>query len=151
MAKEVWMIGVDPPCPRCDLTQQRVERISKELGGSIKIRKLIYTDSDARKFGESIGKEIATGRHVAERAGIDMGWQERFRAVAASPPSHPEDFDEIDGVARKWSPEMDELLRPCQEKAESMGMLMTPVLVVDGDVKHQGSVPSLEKLRLLLS
>jgi hypothetical protein len=151
MAKEVWMIGVDPPCPRCDLTQQRVERISKKMGGFFKIKKLIYSDADAKKFGESIGKEIGTGRHVAEKAGIDMGWQERFRAVAANPPSRPEDFDEIDGIARMWSPEMDELLRPCQEKAESVGMLMTPILVVDGEVKHHGSVPSLEQLRSWLT
>ncbi|MFH2046947.1 MAG: thioredoxin family protein [Pseudomonadota bacterium] len=33
---------------------------------------------------------------------------------------------------------------PCQEKADSVGIQMTPILVVDGQVEHHGSVPSLE-------
>jgi len=56
MAKEVWVIGVDPPCPRYDLTRQRVDRISEQLGMTINVRNLIYSDSDAREFAESTGK-----------------------------------------------------------------------------------------------
>jgi len=71
----------------------------------------------------------------------------KVQSVVKNPPSRPEDFDKIDGIARLWSPEMDEALRPCQEKADSLGILMTPVLIVDGEVKHHGSVPPLEQLR----
>jgi predicted DsbA family dithiol-disulfide isomerase len=150
MAKEVWIIGVDPPCPRCDLTRQRVERISEQMGMTINVRNLIYSDSDAREFAESTGKELGTAKHVAAKAGIDMDWDHVYEVVK-DPPSKPEDIDEIDGIARLWSPEMDEALRPCQVKAESVGVLMTPILVVDEKVKHHGSVPSVKKLRMWLA
>lgn len=57
MSKEVWIIGVDPPCPRCGLTRQRVERISKELGAPLNIRHLVYSDFRAQSFAKSLGKE----------------------------------------------------------------------------------------------
>jgi len=150
MAKEVWVIGVDPPCPRCDLTRQRVERISEQLGMTINVRNLIYSDSDAREFAESTGKELGTAKHVAAKAGIDIDWDHVY-AVVKDPPSQPEDIDKIDGIARLWSPEMDEALRPCQVKAASVDIFMTPILVVNEEVKHHGSVPSLKKLRMWLA
>ncbi len=150
MAKEVWIIGVDPPCPRCDLTRQRVERFLKESGASLDIRHMIYSDPDARAFAKSLGKDTGTAKHVAEKAGINVNW-DHVHAVVKDPPSQPEDIDEIDGIARLWSPEMDEALRPCQEKADSVGILMTPILVVNEEVKHHGSVPSLKKLRMWLA
>jgi hypothetical protein len=150
MEKEVLIIGVDPPCPRCDLTKQRVERLSKEMGLSLTIRNLIYSDSEAREFAKSLGKELGTAKHVAEKAGIEMDWG-KVRGAVKNPPSKPEDFDKIEGPATRWSPEMDEALYPCQKKAESFGMLMTPILIIQGEVKHQGSVPSLEQLRSWLT
>ena len=104
MARKVWIIGVDPPCPRCDLTRQRVERVSKESVGTLTIKHMIYSDPDARAFAESLGKESGTARQVAEKAGINVDWN-LVHKVVAKPPSHPEDFDEVDGIARQWSPE----------------------------------------------
>lgn len=147
MSKEVWIIGVDPPCPRCDLTRQRVERIANETGTPLDIKHMIYSDFRVQTFAKSLGKETGTAKHVAEKAGINIDW-EHVHAVVANPPSRPEDFDEIAGTARQWSPEMDEAIRPCQEKAESVDILMTPILVVDGQIKHHGSVPSIEQLRV---
>ena len=150
MSKEVWVIGVDPPCPRCDLLRQRVERLVREMESPVTVKDVVYSDSEACRFGETIGKELGTAKHVAEKAGIDMDW-DQVRSVVKNPPSRPPDWDKVDGRARRWSPEMDEALRPCQEKAQDVGMLMTPILVVGGEVKHQGSVPSLEQLRVWLT
>ena len=150
MSTEVWIIGVDPPCPRCDLARQRVERLAKELGTSIHLKNLVYSDPEVREFAASIGKETGTAKDVAQRTGIKIDWN-HLSAVNKKPPSHPEDIDIIDGPARRWSPEFDEVLRPCQEKAESVGLLMTPIVVVDGEVKHNGSVPSIEQLRSWLA
>jgi hypothetical protein len=150
MSKEAWVIGVDPPCPRCDLLRQRVERLARDMGSPLIVKDLVYSGSVARRFGETVGKEFGTAKHVAEKAGMDVDW-DQVRSVVKNPPSRPPDWDKIDGPARRWSPEMDEALRACQEKAESVGMLMTPILVVGGEVKHQGSVPSLEQLRTWLS
>jgi hypothetical protein len=150
MSKDVWVIGVDPPCPRCALLKQRVERLARETASPVTVTDLVYSGSEARSFGESLGKELGTAKHVAQKAGIDMDWN-HVSSVVQSPPSRPPDWEQLDGPARRWSPEMDEALRPCQEAAESVSMLMTPILVVGGEVKHQGSVPSLEQLRSWLS
>lgn len=150
MSKEVWIIGVDPPCPRCDLTKQRAERLARELGGVATLRDLVFNSSEARAFAQSIGKELGTAKHVAEKAGLAMDW-ERVSAVVRNPPTRPSDWEDLTGPAKRWSPEMDEALRPCQERADAVGILMTPVLVIDGEVKQHGSVPSIEDLRFWLS
>ena len=150
MTKEVWIIGVDPPCPRCDLTRQRVERMAQEMGRSISIRNMVYTDPEAREFADYIGKETGTAKDVVKKAGVEIDWNQ-VSAVYKNPPSQPEDIDIIDGPARHWSPEFDEALSPCQEKADSVGILMTPIVVVEKEVKHHGSVPSIEQLRSWLS
>ena len=95
MGKEIWIIGVDPPCPRCDVTRQRVERVSKESDTPLNIRHMIYSDPDARAFAKSIGKETGTAKHVADKAGIYVNW-EHVREVVTNPPNRPKDFDEID-------------------------------------------------------
>ena len=150
MEKEIWIIGVDPPCPRCDLTRQRVERLVDEMDLAVNVRNLIYGDPEARKFAESIGKEFGTAKHVAHKAGINMGIN-KVQLEKNDGRTLPEDFDQIDGPAKKWSPEMDEKLRPFQVKAQSVGMLMTPILIIYGEVKHHGSVPSIEQIRSWLS
>ena len=106
MSKEVWIIGVDPPCPRCDLTRQRAERVAKEMGLPVNVRNLIYSDFEAREFAKSVGRELGTAKHVVEKAGIEMDWN-HVASVVKNPPSQPEDIDTIDGRARRWSAEMD--------------------------------------------
>jgi hypothetical protein len=146
MSKEIWIIGVYPPCPRCDLTRQRIKRLIKETKRSITLKELAYNDSEAIEFAASIGKETGTARDVIQRTGIVID-RSRLATVRENPPTPPEDIDLVDGQARSWSPEFDEVLRPCQEKAESMGLLMTPIVVVDGIVKYHGGVPSIEQIR----
>ena len=98
MENEIWIIGVDPPCPRCDLTRQRAERLAKEMGTSLNVRHLIYSDSEARAFGESIGKELGTAKDVAQKAGVEIDWN-HVAEVHKDPPSQPEDIDIINGLA----------------------------------------------------
>lgn len=146
MVREIWIIGVDPPCPRCDLARQRVERIVKEEALPVTIKNLVYTDFRSSEFARPIGKELGTAKHVADKAGIDMDWN-RVIEVVKDPPSRPEDYDVIDGPAKNWSTEMDQALKACEDSAESVNMLMTPVLVMDGKVLHHGSVPSIAKIQ----
>ena len=150
MGKQVWIIGVDPPCPRCSLTKQRVARLGIEQSLGLALRDLVYTDPEARAFAQSVGKELGTPKHVAAKAGLDVDW-EGISIVVKNPPSRPPDLSQVTGPAQRWSPEMDEALRPCQDAADGVGMLMTPVLIIDGKVAHHGSVPSLEQLRSWLS
>ena len=151
MDKEVWVIGVDPPCPRCDLTKQRVERIAREMKAPVTIKNMVYTDFRSIEFARSVGKELGTAKHVADKAEINMDWN-RVIAVVKDPPSKPEDYDRInEGPAKQWSVEMDEALRPCEEVADAVKMLMTPVLVMNSKVLHHGSVPSVSQIQSWLA
>ncbi len=149
MKKTVWVIGVNPPCPRCDLLRQRVQNLGRELGIAMDFRKLTYSDQDARGLAASIGKTTGTAKDVERLAGIRIDW-DRLSDLGATPPTYPDDREVLEGPARQWSPEFDAVLRPCQERADAVGVLMTPILVVDGKVVHHGSVPSMDQLRAWL-
>ena len=150
MVKEIWIIGVDPPCPRCSLAKQRVERIAREMEPPASIKNMVYTDLRSGEFARSLGKEIGTAKHVADKAGMDMDWNQVI-TIVNDPPSKPLDYEQIDGPAKKWSAEMDEALRPCEEMADKLNMLMTPVLVMDEKVLHHGSVPSVSQIQSWLA
>jgi len=46
---------------------------------------------------------------------------------------------------------LDNWLRASEEQAKNVGILMTPVLIIDGMVKYNGSVPSLPFIDCLLA
>jgi hypothetical protein len=50
-------------------------------------------------------------------------------------------------AAAIWTPELDDALRPCEDKALEAGIMMTPVLVMNGKPVHQGSVPDADQTR----
>lgn len=150
MNKEVWLIGVNPPCPRCDVIRQRIEYLTKENERSISFKKNAYSDQEACDFAASLGKVTGTAKDVEQKAGIQIDWN-RFNEVRVNPSNPPEDAHIFEGPATQWSPELDEVLSLCQEKAETVGVLMTPILIIDGKVMHYGSVPSLENLKAWLS
>jgi hypothetical protein len=76
-----------------------VERIAEEIGEPLNIKHLIYSDLKAQSFAKLLGKETGTAKHVAGKAGINVDW-DYVHAVVKDPPSQPEDFDEINGIAR---------------------------------------------------
>lgn len=41
---------------------------------------------------------------------------------------------------------LDNWLRDFENKAEEAGILMTPVLIINGEIKHQGSVAALSQI-----
>lgn len=150
MKKSIWLIGVNPPCPRCDIIRQRIEYLLLDMGKDIEFKRLAYTDREACDFAASIGREPGTARLVAQRAGIRVDWN-RLDVLSANPSGAPEDIERLTGPATRWSPEFDDILKACQDRAESVGILMTPVLLVDGKVVHSGSVPSLARLKAWLA
>lgn len=146
MSKSILVIGVSSPCPRCDLLRQRVEKLAEKLSPPVKVKIMLNTDAEIIEYAAALGKKITTVKDIAMSSRIKIDWK-HFASVAGNPPTPPEDIDSLEGPARQWSPELDEALRPYQEYAESTGVLMTPILVVGGEVKHHGSVPSINQLR----
>ena len=140
---EIWIIGTEPPCPRCDYLTRMVKDIVAAAGVPATVRHLSYTSEEARQFASSLGLEPGTAKDVARKAGVDVDW-EKIHAL-------------IDGTDREsaccptaatqWSPALDEALRPCERVAHNAGILMTPALVIGGRLLHQGSVPDRQMVR----
>ncbi len=142
----VLVIGTEPPCPRCDLLFRYVSEAAK-LDNRVIAGHCAYDSDMALTIGKSAGFKIGTAKHVAESAGIAMDWDTVYRIIAerkkiSGPDSSPADL---------WTPELDDTLAPCEAAAEAAGYLMTPILFVNGEVKHHGSVPSKEQITFWLS
>jgi len=147
---EIWVIGTNPPCPRCDYLSHMLHELVTELDLPLRIRHLAYTDTEAVEFARSLGLEPGTAKEVAARAGIDMDWDGIYRLIEQSGEPLSDSGTETccpAGPGAKWTPELDEALRPCEEKAAGVGIMMTPVLILAGRMVHQGSVPSRDQVR----
>jgi Thioredoxin domain len=141
--EEIWVIGTDPPCPRCDYLSRMVEDLVTTSGIPATVKHLAYTDDEARRFAATLGLEPGTAKDVARKAAVDVDW-DRVHALIDSPAGETEANRESSccpTAATKWSPALDEALRPCERIASEHGILMTPVLVLGGRLLHQGSVP----------
>jgi len=125
---EIIIIGTDPPCPRCREMYERVKTVAKELASQPSIRKIVYSSQEAQHFGK-----MGTGHDVAEWSGVQVDW-DRIQELAGG----------------DWTPELDQLLMPLKAIAMKEGWIVTPVVVIDGQVVHFGNVPGMDDLRLLL-
>jgi len=141
MAIEVKIIGTDPPCPRCAIVGYLISETAEELHVAISIDHISYETERAIRIGRSINMTVGTAKHVAWDAGIMVDWMAVHR-IAENPPSPQRLCKDPRGIACKWSPELDEILRPCEKAAFEAGILMTPVLIIDSVIVHSGSVPA---------
>ncbi len=148
---EIWIIGTEPPCPRCHHLNEMVHELLSELGLSVRVRHLAYTDDESRELAAKEGLEPGTAKNVAQKGGIQMDWQQIGALVNPGTPMKEEKNDDVccPQVAQ-WTPELDQLLRPCEIEAKNLGIMMTPVLVLSGRIRHQGSVPLRDQIRTWL-
>ena len=130
---EVVVIGTEPPCIRCRRVEQLVHEASEEIGLSVRVKSLAFQSPEAQGLAAEWQRELGTARDVARKGAADVDWG----LVAAL-------------MKKEWSPDLDNELRPCQELADKIQILMTPVLIVNGRLKHHGSVPELEWVRTWL-
>jgi len=140
----IVIIGTRPPCPRCKLLTKVVTEKVKELKLEAGVRHLTYTDAEAKEYAGDKGLEMGTAKDVARRIGeeIDLA---RINEIIKNAPSG-QDGGYRDYNDCNWSFELDEFLRPFEKKAKEAGILMTPVLIINGKLKHQGSVPEMTRL-----
>jgi hypothetical protein len=140
---DVLVIGTDPPCPRCDLLAVRAREAAETLERPTTVRHVLCDSAEAAAVAQVLNRRIGTPPQVAEVAGIGTDWERRDELVReqrrlVGPEAR---------AAETWTPALDTLMDPCREAAEGVGFLMTPVLVVNGVVKHYGSVPTVEQVR----
>jgi hypothetical protein len=141
-ALEVLVIGTDPPCPRCDLLLVRAEEVARALSRPIRVRHVPFFSKEATIVGQKAGRRLGTPGHVAEAAGITVDSARRDELIA----ERRKVAGEVRRPADLWTPALDALLDECRAAADSVGFLVTPILVVDGEVKHHGNVPSADQI-----
>jgi hypothetical protein len=127
---EIWVIGTEPPCVRCQLLSQRVEEALMDSGWPATLKRMSFRDVQAKSWAEGLGYGLGTAKEVSRKTPVEADWG-RIAALSRQP----------------WSPELEEALRPCYEGAEKARILMTPVLVINGKLKHWGGVPKVEQIK----
>ena len=126
---EVVVIGTDPPCLRCNLLVQRVYEVADENRLLVNIRRLPFQSAEARVLAEVFQKKMGSAKDVASQGSVEVDWGRVARLMQ-----------------QPWSPALDEELRPCRELADKIQILMTPVLIINGKLKHHGSVPDPDRI-----
>jgi len=146
---EILIIGTDPPCPRCDYLNQMVADIINDLHLSVPVRHVGYTSDEAHQLAKAEGLVPGTAKEVAKRLGIAMDWPAILNMIdtAGLTESSSGQPQCCPSAAARWTPELDIALRPCEVQALEAGIMMTPVLIINGKSVHQGSVPDADQAR----
>jgi len=141
---KILVIGVEPPCPRCKLLGNIIDAKVEELNIEAEVIHLAYTNPEARKIANSLGLVSGTAKDVSGKIQIPID-SAKISIAKNSRTIYPDyDFQAYDNC--NWTFELDEVLRPFENRAKEVGIMMTPVLIVNGELKHQGSVPGLSKI-----
>ena len=137
---EILVIGTEPPCPRCDLLGLWVDEIitAEGLAQKVIVKYLAFNDPEAKILAAEKNKKVGTAKHVAHKAKIYLDKS----AVDAWFKNRKAEVPHFSRPADLWNEELDRILSECQQAAGTVSYLMTPVLVLNREVKHHGSVPA---------
>ena len=146
--KEILIIGTEPQCPRCRILTRIMREKAKEKDGSVVVRHIGYDSHEAGEIARKYSLVPGTAKDVARKTGKKINIK-RLTALCEQENlqgNHPyQRYNDCN-----WSPELDEELRFYEKEARQVGIMMTPVLVIDGQIVHQGSVPPPEKVEEIL-
>lgn len=145
----IIIIGVQPPCPRCKLLGNIIDGKVKELQIDAEVRHFAYTDPEAKEFAQSFGLVAGTAKDVSRKIHLEIDSQRVSTAKYNKTINSDFDFESFNDC--NWTFELDEALRPVEHQAKKAGIMMTPALIINGELKHQGSVPSLSKINKWLT
>ena len=149
---EILIVGTDPPCPRCDYLKQMVVDIVTDLHLSVPVRHIGYTSDEAYQLAKVEGLVPGTAKDVAKKLGIAMDWPAIFKMtdMAGSTELSTGEPQCCPSIGAILTPELDNALRPCEIQAIEAGIMMTPVLVINGKIVHQGCVPEADQTRICI-
>ncbi len=145
----IMIIGTNPPCPRCGLLTRVVTEKITLMGIDAKVIHVNYTDKVAADFAKVLCMEAGTAKDVAQKTGIAMDVVRVKELIENSNPDPDCEYKDYNDY--NWSGELDAYLKPFEIKARDAGILMTPVLIINGELKHNGSIPGLKQINKWLS
>jgi predicted DsbA family dithiol-disulfide isomerase len=139
---KIIIIGTEPPCSRCKLLTAVVSDKVKELNIDAEVRHIVFSSEEAIEFAKSINLVPGTSGAVAKLMNEKID-----NAIKIVPDFNSEyNLEYDDYFIANWSYELDEKLRPFEKNAKNVGILMTPSLIINGELKHSGSVPRMAEI-----
>lgn len=138
---EVVVIGTEPPCVRCQTTYKRAKEVAQQLPGEIEVSKVAIHSEEAGKFGK-----VESGHGIAEAGNIQPD-VDSMKKLLGEIEGLTADEGKNESLIEARLKELENVLKPIQDKARELGYLMTPVLVINGQVKSMNHVPSKEEIR----
>jgi predicted DsbA family dithiol-disulfide isomerase len=151
---EIIVIGTTPPCPRCKLLTEVVAAKVKAFDIDAEVRHISYTSEEAVELADRDGLKPGTAKDVAKIIGQDVNLEKMPKASELAESDQIKNLEPFlkpfESLFREVSI-LDNWLRDFEKQAKDVGILMTPVLIIDGMVKYNGSVPSLPFLDSLLA
>jgi hypothetical protein len=138
---EIVVIGTEPPCVRCLTTFNRAKELARQFPGEIEVKKVAIHSAESEKYGK-----VESGHGIAEAGNIKPDTESMGRLLR--------EIEELTAYEEKNESlieaklkELEKILNPLKDKAKELGYLMTPVLVVNGQVKSMNHVPSKEEIQ----
>lgn len=142
----IIIIGTEPPCPRCKLLTRIVSDKVKEFEINAVVNHTVYTDQEAGEFAARLGLVPGTASSVAKK--MNVGIDNSKKIIPDFDSEFNTEYE--DYFFTNWSYELDEHLRLFENNAKQLGILMTPSLIINGNLKHSGSVPRLSQIEAWL-
>ena len=138
---EILIIGTEPPCIRCLTIYKRAKEVAQQFPGKVEVRKIVINSEEAAKYGK-----IGSGASLGELTQIKPDGEKIKKLSGEIGELSKDEAKNLDLVETKLK-ELDNVLQPIKEKSKKMGYIMTPVLVINGQVKCMDHVPAKEAIR----
>jgi hypothetical protein len=138
---EIVVIGTEPPCVRCLTTYKRAQEAAQKFPGQMEVRKVAIHSAEAEKYGK-----VESGGGIAEAINIRPDTESMGRLMGQINELMADEGKNESLIDAKLK-ELQKVLTPIENKARELGYLMTPVLVVNGQVKSMGYVPAKEEIQ----
>lgn len=140
----ITIIGTRPACPRCSLLYNAITKMVDEMGIEATIQHFAYTEKEATACLSPSGLKAGTAKDVSKQIGIEIEFERMWRIEYNEAREENREYKRFNTC--NWSYELDLLLRPFESRAKEAGIIMTPILWINGQIKSSGSVPRLHKI-----
>jgi hypothetical protein len=138
---EIIVIGTEPPCIRCHTTFKRAEEVAQHFPGNIEVKKVAIHSREAEAYGK-----VEAG-HGIEMAGSVKPDRESMIKLMRELDELKADEAKNESLIDARLKDLEKVLAPVKDKAKELGILMTPVLAINGRVKSMDYVPSKEEIK----
>jgi hypothetical protein len=138
---EIIVIGTEPPCIRCHTTFKRAKEIAQQFRQDIEVKKVAIHTKEAEKYGR-----VEAGHGIGEAGNIKPDIDSMGKLLRELD-EFKADEQKNESIIDSKLKDLEKVLTPIKIKAKELGFLMTPVLVIDGQVKSMDYVPSKEEIR----